>query len=72
MNQSVGYTCDGMVFMHIPHQGKQGEALRTTIQWKPEMAKEMGECLVAAAEAAIAVKNRGNGDDSATVDRGST
>ncbi len=73
MNPSIGYTNDGMVFMHIPHKSKKGEPLQTTLQWQPEMAKTMGEFLIDAAEAATAVKNRGkdNGNDSTPTNRGS-
>ena len=73
MSSRVGYTDDGKVFMHIPHQGNQGEPLETTIMWEPEMAKEMGGFLIDAAEAAAAKKAEKEPDnDSATTNRGRT
>lgn len=65
MSDIVGRTTDGKVFLKTSHVGNNGEPLETTIIWEAPYAAEIGQCLMSAAEAAAAMKDKDN-DSSAT------
>ncbi len=72
MGWTIGTSNDGKVFLKQPYLGNVGEPLETTLIWSAKVAKEIGECLVGAAEAAAAqeaVKDADN--DSTRTNRGS-
>jgi hypothetical protein len=77
MSDMVGYTKDGLVFMRLSHTASNpvqaGEPIETTILWKPDVAKQMGNFLLDAADAALAQNDKeGSKNDSSTTNRGRT
>lgn len=47
---SVGYTNDGLVFMHVPVMGPNGEPGKFTLVWEPKQALQIAEWLTTSAK----------------------